>query len=327
MSIPQLRIGSLFLATVFAGLIGPVTTADARETKTVASRKSSKAKPSHACTAAYQEAQELERDSRLRDAEKSWLACAKPTCGSFLHHECTFRHTQVEGDIPSVIPVITDASGGPVADAQVAMDGQLLTGRIDGRAVAVDPGVHEFVFKNGHGQLAREKVVISQGQRNRLISVSLRPPSEPIPAEAPVAPPVVADAEALAPTGLGHAAETRDEAPPRRSSDGRVAPYLLGTVGVAGVAGFGLLTYWGRKDNEQLAACSPHCPVASVDHVRKVYLGANVALGVGIAALVGAAWMALTGPSASDDPPAHGRYVLHFQPLDRGAAAGLGGTF
>jgi hypothetical protein len=314
-------------------LIG-VATITGLGARNAAAAKRHERKASRACTAAYNAAQELERDNHLREAEKSWLACAKATCGAFLKHECTVRHARVGGDIPSVIPVITDAAGAPVADAQVAMDGQLLTSRIDGRAVPVDPGVHEFVFKNGSGQLAQEKVVISQGQRNRLISVSLRPAADTtahaeVPATA--ARPPVANPPELKPTALDHnapAAEESSQAIRGRHSSGSVAPYLLGTMGVASLAGFGLLTYWGRKDNDRLADCSPNCAPASVDHIRKMYLGANIALGVGVAALVGAAWVALSGGSSSkDDTVAQGRYVLQMQPLYQGAAASLGGRF
>jgi hypothetical protein len=281
-------------------------------------------KASRACTSAYQAAERLERENHLLAATKSWQACAKAACGAFLHHECTFRHAQVEGDIPSVVPVITDAAGAPLTDAQVAMDGQLLVAKIDGHAIAIEPGIHEFTFRNGSGLLATETVVVSQGQRNRLIAVALRGSDSP-PPPGDSKPVLAAELRTPTPAALVetpplHAAP---EARPRSS----VAPYLLGTVGVAGLTGFGLMTYWGRRDNDLLARCSPNCPSATVDHIRKLYLAANISLGVGVAALVGATWIALRGGSQDEEEPRHGRYVFDLRPMATGAAAQVSGAF
>lgn len=296
------------------------------------------AKENRACTSAYKQAKKQEQDNQLRAAEKSWLACAKASCSTFLQHECTFHHAQIQADIPSIVPVVTDAAGAPVTDAQVTMDGQLLTSKIDGRALAIDPGVHEFAFRNGSGLLATEKIVITQGQRNRLVTISLRPGGR----EAQVQAQAQAQDNSAASATTGEIkpavlersaapAESLIESPPAGKTgpagSRSVAPYLLGTVGVAGLAGFGVLTYWGRKDNDRLAGCSPNCMPGSLDHIKRLYLGANIALGVGIAALVGATWVALASGPSKEDAASHGRYAFGLAPTASGATASFAGAF
>jgi hypothetical protein len=74
------------------------------------------------------------------------LTCAKATCGGLLKQQCTNLYMQLESDIPSVVPLVTDDAGAPRVDVQVTMDGEVLTSRLDGRSLRVDPGLHEFSF-------------------------------------------------------------------------------------------------------------------------------------------------------------------------------------
>jgi hypothetical protein len=92
-------------------------------------------------------------------------------------------------------------------------------------------------------------------------------------------------------------------------------PYLLATVGVAGIGGFVLGTSWGRRDNAALDSCSPNCPQTSVDHVKRLYLAANVSLGIGAAALSSAALVWAISPSRADrEQESAGRSAGHPPP-------------
>ena len=66
--------------------------------------------------------------------------------------------------------------------------------------------------------------------------------------------------------------------------------YALGGLGVVAAGAGGLLTYWGRVDNDRLAVCSPVCAQGAVDHVHRLYVSADVAFGVGAALIAGATW-------------------------------------
>lgn len=138
-----------------------------------AATKHAEAEPSEAayCSSAYQKALDEQRSGHLREAKELLGVCAKAACGDFLAHECTKLYTLTDSDIPSVVPVVTDGSGRPLSLVEVRMDGDLLTSKLDGEPLAVNPGNHEFSFSTNQGTFAKRTVLIMQGQHNRKIAV------------------------------------------------------------------------------------------------------------------------------------------------------------
>jgi hypothetical protein len=304
-----------------------------------------------ACQSAHRSAQEREHAGRLVDAKELYLACAKAECGTVLHQECSGRYTQLSADIPTVIPLVTDASGAPRVDVEVKMDGELLTARIDGRALAVDPGLHEFSFGTDAGVFSNQRILIAQGQRNRTVSASLgtllrltgKPP------HAKGKPAVKSEMIAAAATDASEPGATRRAAGTQKSddddgdadADADAAPaaapiakpippmtYALSGAGLVGLGGYALLTYWGRKDNDALSTgCAPHCSQSSVDHVRKLYLAGNISLGMGLASLVAAYWVYAHSRSTSEETPVQAAYLFNIAPTPSGATAAFQGSF
>jgi hypothetical protein len=110
---------------------------------------------------------------------------------------------------------------------------------------------------------------------------------------------------------------------------GSLLPYVLGGTALAGVGGYFMLVNWGRQDNQQLARCSPNCSPDSVSHIRRLYLAADISLGVSIAAALGAgAWLLFSSSHSSTErtPPA-AAYALSVQPERAGALATFEGSF
>jgi hypothetical protein len=70
----------------------------------------------------------------------------------------------------------------------------------------------------------------------------------------------------------------------RRKRD-RTLSYILGGVGVAGVAAFGVLGLIAKDEHEDLPKCYPSCTDSDVSRVKTMYTVANVSLGLGIASL------------------------------------------
>jgi hypothetical protein len=106
----------------------------------------------------------------------------------------------------------------------------------------------------------------------------------------------------------------KPEAPPAASAatstttggGGRVAGFVVAGVGVAGMAGFAVLGLMANHRYDTIAAqCgNTHCTdpafASEIDGGRKLDLGANIGLGVGIAGLAaGALLIALGGPKRS----------------------------
>jgi hypothetical protein len=302
-----------------------------------------RAKADPACAVAYRSAQKLERRAHLRQAQRMLAACAKATCDGLLRQQCSARFARLEEDIPSIVPLAKDHAGTPIFDVRVTMDGELLTSRIDGRALSIDPGLHQFSFE-AEGSSFSTQLVIVQGQRNRSVTVDLKEsaPPERQPAAGTVAQVAMVSGTGNAPqaveSGVLVSEETEPEraastltavARPRKESSGRslVAPYVFTGLGVLGAGGYALLTYWGRQDNDALSKCKPDCPSASVEQIRKLYLGANVSLGVGVVALGAATWLFLRPDSSTEERSAKSRYVLGVQPTRSGGVAALSGSF
>lgn len=293
-----------------------------------AARRVDAAENDRACSAAYSRAKDSERSAHLLEARELLQTCAKAYCGKVLYEACTAMYTQVEADIPSVVPVVIDGNGAPRTDVQVTMDGEPLAARIDGRAVPVDPGLHEFVFSTSDGVFATRKVLVVEGQHNRAISPEAS--NQPAP-----------DRKLAAVGNTGSTGEPEKGASPegpKLAADNGVAeppakrrslmlPYTLASVGLVGLAGFGLMTEWGRKDNTELAQCSPACPPSSVNHVRRMYVAADVSLGVGIAALAGAYWAFVHSRSGNDEQSNEQALLFDVQPTRSGAVAGVSGSF
>ncbi len=308
-----------------------------------------------ACVTAFRKAKEHEQGGKLQESKDQLMSCAQAPCSSFIRQQCSSKYNQLESDTPSVVLIVTDASGSPRGDVQVRMDGELFAQQLDGRALSIDPGMHEFTFAADGVVFATQKIMIVQGQRNRFITALLRSGGgrqkrmvAEAPAEKPARKVVKADddeSEAApvtktARTGTsakvvaeGKAAEEEDtskteETPAKKS--GSIAPYLLGTLGVAGLAAGGVLTYWGRKDNSMLKGCSPMCDPSATNHIKKLYLGSDIALGVGVAALGAAYWAYIATHHNNDEGEEKAKQEalrVDVVPTTTGGYAGVSGSF
>jgi hypothetical protein len=362
--------------------------------ETSAASRSSAFPEDQACLSVFRGAEASEQAGRLRAAKERLFLCAQPLCARAIRHECALRSSRIDADIPSVVLVVQDQSGTPESDVQVAVDGEPLTSHLDGRALPVDPGLRRFTFSKSGEVIARQSVMIAQGQHNRLIAVSWKATDAPVAAATPALPaartvmltsirPSSANLERAsakagstavperadtnrspAPPALSLASMTEGVAsPPQRprprrihhalaaehpgtgssspplstqvstpdADDGRsgmkTLTVALGGVGVASLLSGTLLILWARADNKRLSECSPVCSEAAVSHVHNMYLGGNVAFGVGIAALAGATWASLRSRALAEPRGTDTAYHLELQPSRTGALALVRGTF
>jgi hypothetical protein len=131
-----------------------------------------KSKQARTCQVAYQSGQEKEGAGQMVEAHKLYLSCSDASCGEATWHACVAANTHLRATLPSVVPVVVDASGVPRADVEVKMDGQVILSQLNGVAIPVDPGTHEFSFSVGSDVFASTKIDVVAGERNRTISVS-----------------------------------------------------------------------------------------------------------------------------------------------------------
>jgi len=303
-----------------------------------------------ACLNVLKDAKAKEQGGELQAARVLLRQCAHTPCSAFVRQQCANRNTKLELDTPTVVLLVTDAAGGSRTDVQVKVDGEPFASTLDGRALAIDPGMHDFSFiADGH-VFATQRILIVQGQRNRFITANIGKPgsrgavaadesavpaSEEQVARLPVARPRV-KMEASADKKPAAEAEAAAESTPAESTSEeaaapkhhRILPWVLTGVGVASLGAAAVLTTWGRKDNNNLSACSPNCADATLSHIKTVYKGADIAIGVGVAALAAAYWSYAYAQSApAESKSSETALRLDVAPTSSGGFAAVSGRF
>jgi hypothetical protein len=323
--------GGFVIRILQAGALGALLLAGAAPARAEADH----AADERACTAALRSAQQREQAGRLREAKEALAACARPVCGLLVQEDCASRYAQLGKDIPSIVPVVTDDTGAPRTDVEVRVDGEVVATEINGRALPLNPGIHELSFSADNRVFDTQRLLILQGQRNRPVPASVpgqkrqhRRTAQAGPRDPELAAPEPRD---TAPSQSLHHPLLRMEAssdPAAGATSGRHAglAIALGAVGLASAGAGGLLVYWGRADNQLLTHCSPNCPTASVDHIHRLYLAGDIALGAGAVALVGAFWAYTLSGAAKDDAPPRRDYAFDVRPTSSGALFTLSGA-
>lgn len=253
-----------------------------------------------ACVDAHTSAQKLRADGKLRAARQQLLVCAQPACPAIARNDCTSWLTDLDKEQPSIVFRVKRADGNDAVEVQVLMDGEKLADRLEGRAIGVDPGPHQFRFELAGHQPVDRQVVVIVGEKNRAITVEFEE-------TAPVAP---------GPT----AAE-----PPEESSGPGIpaATWIFGGIGVLGLGGFTYFSLKGIGDEKDLDECKPNCSDEAVSDVKQTFLFGDISLVVGVAGLGAATYFLLT---AGDDkrPPSTTGMLL---PVPGGAQATVVGRF
>ena len=241
---------------------------------------SAEAAPSaEGCARSYERAQEQRGRGLLTEARQQLMICAQTGCPGFVVQDCRRWLDEVESGLPSVVFAVRQ--GGRDLDAvSVQRDGVLLTARLDGRAITMDPGKYRFTFVIAGTPVRTVEALIVEGKKNRLIEIDLPPPAPPPPAVAlaPVRPP--RPAASLA----GRAPEVKRQS--------RRLPLGFAAVGAAGIAGFAGFGWSGLRDERRMRdECAPACSGKQVQAVRRKYLLADVGLGLGLGSLAVAAYL------------------------------------
>lgn len=207
------------------------------------------------------------------------------------------------GRLRARIPKLVIVRGKGAGSAAIELDGIALGGTSIGVAVPLDPGPHALTAKAPNHKPFQETVELKEGVTR--VEVTL----EALPQE------VLIQAGAL------------PEKPPSK-----VVPYVIGGVGAAGLIGSGVLFVLRQgalKDLED--ACGPggkSCPPSMesrYDDLKFYHYGAQVALGVGVAA-VGTATAILLLQKKPKEPA---KTSLELVPVAGGSEIGasLSGAF
>jgi hypothetical protein len=126
----------------------------------------------HACQVAFEAGQKKEQLGHLIEASQLFAQCAEESCGVSLFHDCIVRSTRISTSLPSVVPFVVDESGAPRLDVEVKMDGRVIASQLNGRAIPIDPGTHDFSFSTTQGVFVSQRLTLVKGERNQPLAYS-----------------------------------------------------------------------------------------------------------------------------------------------------------
>lgn len=238
---------------------------------------------------------------KLRAERSQLLMCAAASCPSDIRKECVRRVDEVNTQIPTIVFEVKDSSGGDLSAVKVTMDAEVLAQRLEGTALSIDPGEHNFTFETAGEPPVTKRFVIQQAQKDRRELISLGTPiaaTSPIPTSRPT------DVQPLAsPQGK--------EAPPAHREGMRAQKILALIAGGIGVVGLGVGTAFGvaamtkKSDAESVCASDPCGTQAGANKWSDAGSAGNIstiAFIVGGVGVVGGAVLWFTAPRTSGGP-------------------------
>lgn len=251
------------------------------------------------CIDANVQGQAQQQAGKFRAARTALQLCASSACPASVRDDCASRLDALEKVIPSVVFLAKDPSGHEFTDVSVKIDGEPLADRLDGTALAVDPGQHTFTFELQGRPTFTHSLMVHEG--DRAIHERVVVPAETVPAAmpepappAPIAPtqPVTVETPVVTPV-----------APSSAGQGQRVAGIVLSAVGVAGLGVGGVLgaltgvSWSSSKDNCNLTQCPNRAQALSDrDAALTMATGSNIAFAAGGVLLAAGIVVFLTAP-------------------------------
>ena len=147
------------------------------------------------CLAASERSIALRNQHKLGDARTQLLRCSAASCPAEVRDECVRRVGEVNAAMPTVVFEAKDAAGNDLVPVKVTMDGQRIAERLDGTALALDPGEHAFTFESAGQASVQKQFAIHEGEKNRRERIVFNPAGV-----AAIAPPAAAPPSILVTT-------------------------------------------------------------------------------------------------------------------------------
>lgn len=214
------------------------------------------------CVAKLDEAQSLSSEKRLKDARSSLVVCSSEACPDVVREDCARTLVELESSMPTAVFAAT-LDGADVDDVKISIDGEPVSERLDGKAVAIDPGAHTARFLRAGRAAVEVRFLAREGEKNRLVSAVLGTPRAPAPEKAP----------------LHLEGQKRSWTLPL---------VLAGTGALAIGGGIGLRLSADAKADDLRSSCAPTCDAAARDQLSDRIVMSNVSLAIGIGALAAA---------------------------------------
>jgi hypothetical protein len=206
------------------------------------------------CVRANEDSLQSRADHKLRKARAQSLACAAESCPADMRDKCKQRVEQLNAAIPTIVFIVQDASGSGLSAVKVSMDGALLVDRLEGTAIALDPGEHKFTFEVARQPPVEKTFLVNESEKERRERIVLGEPPQvplqlPVAASATTAVPAAPAASTTATPA--ETPPTPDAAPAHGGSSFKTVGLVTGGVGILGLgagAVFGLEALSKKND-------------------------------------------------------------------------------
>ncbi|MET0791455.1 MAG: hypothetical protein ABW061_08030 [Polyangiaceae bacterium] len=264
------------------------------------------------CAQAHASGQHEAKSGHPKAAAQLFASClASEGCPEAIRAECLEFARDNEKSLPTVIFAVSDAKGKDLVDVRVysaddpsAAD-ELLAEKLDGRAVAIDPGEHHFKFVLASGDPISSDVLVREGEKNRIVSVHVP-----------------------APVTRAPAAPLEQDQPSSHSSSLSPAFWISSGVAAAALTSFTVFSLLGHSRQSQLSDCSPGCAPSrrdDFDAMHRDYLIGDLSLGVALVSAGAATWFLLSGqhPKGAPDQARSFGFSKRVAVLPLSSAAGF----
>jgi hypothetical protein len=244
------------------------------------------------CVASHLASQSQKLEGKLVESQQSLETCANRSCPDIVQRDCVKWLEELLAQVPTVIFEATDAQGA-MRDVTVTHQGRVVASAMDGTAVETNPGTYEFVFETADGRHRTARVLVRQGDRNRLVAVDFAEP------------------------------ETGDDAwlfrvPPQARITGGIAVVATGVA-----IGFGASAL--VRQSHALQSCAPDCSEGVSRRIATRAAVADVATGVAVVSGVLTAVFVAQASRERPAPTARWRPTVGVSP--DAAFLALGGGF
>jgi len=257
-----------------------------------------------ACANAAEESQPLRTAGKLTRAREKILVCARPVCPAAIRSDCAKWLAEVDAVMPTIVLRVVDPAGKDLTQVRVSVDGAVLTDKLDGRPISIDPGEHTFTFESAGHKPLTEKLLIRQGEKVRLVSASFAPVSD---------------------KPAGNARTTDGATEPRREWGGiPTISWVLGGVGLVGVGvGVGMWASGTSDHSEMKSGCArtQSCLQADVDSAETKLVVGDVAMVLGLGAIGAGVLFAVFSKKPATTS------VVDVKPVAGGGMATVGSRF
>lgn len=125
------------------------------------------------CSDAYEKTQVMRDADKIDEGIEQAQVCARDVCAKFVRDDCSKWKAELEARVASIIVEAVDASGAPVTEGSVTLDGVPWLDQLGGTAHAVSKGAHILEINVKGAVPHKQSITIQEGEKNRKITITM----------------------------------------------------------------------------------------------------------------------------------------------------------